>query len=783
MPIDFKKISQIFYEASSSVLLEHEVYALLQLAGMKTPEYLFNAKGRQVTEKDLSRFPSSPVVLKIVSPSIVHKTDVGGVWFVEKDLAEVNRAIQDMLGSVPKKYLEWIKRSEDKDHWTEWTEEAIRDDILGVLLCESIDHEHHGFGSEILLGLRTSREFGPVVTMGVGGVDVEYMAERIKEGKAVAIGAAHLLKKDDVLSVLEELSFFEKFTGTFRGRKPLLSADTLAAAFDGFLQLGVKFSSLNAVKDIVIEEFEVNPFVISKGKLVALDGMCRFSKNSHPLEPRPFEKIKHVLEPKTIGIIGVSEKMNLGRIILKNILKNGFPAENVSVIKPGMEEIDGCRCVPDVSSLSGTLDLFVITVSADQSYDVMKDIVELEKARSVIIIAGGLGEKKGTQSLEKDIKDLLAESRRVEKLTPVVNGGNCLGIFSSPGRYDTTFVPDHKLYALPREGARQEKLALISQSGAFMISRMSKFPNIIPAYAISIGNQIDLTASDYLNYLKDRKEADVFAVYLEGFLPGDGLVFARAVKDCVNRGKKVIVYKAGRTPEGKAATASHTASVAGDYWVARAVLEEAGAIMTEDIFEFESYIKKCLFLAGKKIHGKRVGLVSNAGFECVIMSDNIKGDEELELAHLSPETIQKISEILKPLGIDRLQDVRNPVDTTPVADDETFAGVVDAVLKDQNVDCAVVSPLPMSPAMQTLVPSKHHKEDLFKEGSIARRLVSIFNKTSKPMVISIDTGAIYQPMVDMMEAEGVPVFRHCDEAVRFLRKYIHATRRSPVHHP
>jgi acyl-CoA synthetase (NDP forming) len=355
----------------------------------------------------------------------------------------------------------------------------------------------------------------------------------------------------------------------------------------------------------------------------------------------------------------------------------------------------------------------------------------------------------------------------------VVNGGNCLGIFSRPGRYDTTFVPEHKLYALPREQARPEKLAFISQSGAFMISRMSKFPDIVPAYAISIGNQIDLTASDYLNYLKNRQEVDVFAVYLEGFQAGDGLVFARAVKEAAEIGKKIIVYKAGRTQEGREATASHTASVAGDYMVARAVLEEAGAIVAEDIFEFESYIKKCLFLAGKKIRGRRVGLVSNAGFECVIMSDSIKGEEELELAELTPETIKKISRILKPLGIDKLQDVKNPVDTTPVADDETFAGVAEAVLKDKNVDCAVVSPLPMSPSMQTLLPSEFHKEDLRRKGSIARRLVSLFNKTDKPLVVSIDTGVVYQPLVDMLQAEGIPVFRHSDEAVRFLRKYIH----------
>ncbi|MCK4337842.1 MAG: CoA-binding protein, partial [Candidatus Aminicenantes bacterium] len=482
--------------------------------------------------------------------------------------------------------------------------------------------------------------------------------------------------------------------------------------------------------------------------------------------------IKHLLKPKSIGIIGVSEKKNLGHIILNNVLKNGFSPDKVIVVKPGIDEIEGCRCVPAVADIPGTVDMFVLAVSAEQSSVVMRELVRNEKARSVIIIAGGIGEKEGTEDLEQDIQNMLAMGRKQGKMTPVVNGGNCLGIFSRPGFYDTTFVSDYKLYALPRKEPRKEKLAFISQSGAFMISRMSKLPYIEPAYAVSIGNQIDLTLSDYLNYFKDEDEIRIFAVYAEGFLHGDGLAFVRAARELIKQGKTVLVYKAGRSPEGRAATASHTASVAGDYRVSRAILEQAGVIVAEDIFEFEMYIKNLVFLSGKKIRGNRAGLISNAGFECVIMSDSLTNDHPLELARFSLETEKRIKQIMQPLGIDRLQDIHNPVDITPVADDEAFCGIVEAMLDDPGIDCAVVSPLPMSPAMQTLLPGEFHKEDLFREGSTPLRIIEIFKKTEKPFVVSIDTGEIYQPMVDLLEKHGVPVFRHSDEAVRFLRKFI-----------
>jgi len=234
-----------------------------------------------------------------------------------------------------------------------------------------------------------------------------------------------------------------------------------------------------------------------------------------------------------------------------------------------------------------------------------------------------------------------------------------------------------------------------------------------------------------------------------------------------------VVYKSGRSPEGRAATVSHTASVAGDYLVSRKVLEQAGAIVAQDIDEFEDTIKNLCFLSGKTVRGKRVGLISNAGFECVIMSDNLAEEENLELASLTPETKTSLTKILQPLGINRLQDVRNPLDATPVADDSTFCACVEAILEDPHVDCAVVSPLPMSPAMNTLAPSEFHREDLYREGSTPHLLLEIFKRTDKPFVVSIDSGTLYLPMKEFLEAGGIPVFRRCDEAVVFLRKFVH----------
>jgi acyl-CoA synthetase (NDP forming) len=745
-------------------LLEPEVYAVLKEAGIPAPRHFVVPMGKTVTRKDVRTLGAEELVVKIVSPLIMHKSDVGGVAFVKAEAAAVNRACRSMLRTV-------VSRARGPE------KKKIRESVRGFLVSERVRFDDVGFGSEILLGLRNSREFGPVLTMGSGGLDVEYMNERLKEGRGLAIGSVHLLEDAKAPGLLEPLAFYGKLAAEFRGRKPLVASGVLVETFLRFRDLAAAFSPFAADMPFVLEEAEVNPFVVRRGRLVPLDGVCRFSRDKVAVSPRPTEAIGHLLKPASIGIIGVSEKMNIGHIILNNMIGRGFPRENLIVVKPGLDALEGCLCVPTVAAMPGPVDLFVLTLAADQCYDVMKELVEHGKARSVILIAGGMGEKEGGESIEDRIRELLREGRRTGRVTPVVNGGNCLGVTSKPGRYDTTFIPEYKL---PRPKSPRSDMAVISQSGAFMICRTSKLPAIEPLYAVSMGNQLDLTASDYLGYLKDDPAVRLFSVYMEGFKPGDGLAFARSVREITASGRTVLVYKAGRSPEGRSATSSHTASVAGDYGVFRAVCEQAGAIVAGDLFEFESFMKGLAFLGDRKVGGRRVGLISNAGFECVMLADNLKNGIGLDLAAFSAGTQARIAGILRPLGIDKLQDVHNPLDVTPVADDAVFVECARAILEDPGVDCAVISNVPLTPAQQTLPAGPGHREDLARPGSFASRTIDLFRTTAKPVVVNIDAGELYTPLADHLEQAGMPVFRRADEAVRFLRTYVAHMSRKPA---
>src|SRR5690606_389702 len=143
---------------------------------------------------------------------------------------------------------------------------------------------------------------------------------------------------------------------------------------------------------------------------------------------------------------------------------------------------------------------------------------------------------------------------------------------------------------------------MLSQSGAFMITRLSQNPWLDPRYMLALGNQTDLTHGDMLTYFSARPEIETIGIYIEGFKDLDGLDFARAVRQAVLNGQQVVVYKSGRTAAGAGGVMGHTASLAGDPLLFDSVLRQAGAIVAEDFNTFDD-----LFYLAGALHGKKIG--------------------------------------------------------------------------------------------------------------------------------------------------------------------------------
>jgi acyl-CoA synthetase (NDP forming) len=221
----------------------------------------------------------------------------------------------------------------------------------------------------------------------------------------------------------------------------------------------------------------------------------------------------------------------------------------------------------------------------------------------------------------------------------------------------------------------ESPLAIVSQSGAFAIARLSKLASLNPRYVVTLGNQSDLTIGDYLHGLADDRSVRVFAVYVEGFRPGDGARTCQAIARIRQSGRRVIVYRAGRTAAGAQASASHTASLAGDALVSQQLLARAGATMADTIDDFDDLIALALACDGRALN-RAIAVVSNAGFECVAAGDHLGA---LSLAAFGRETQQRLSALF---AAARLEADARPARPDADGGDETFVAAVEAVAAD-----------------------------------------------------------------------------------------------------
>ncbi|WP_020585955.1 acetate--CoA ligase family protein [Desulfobacter curvatus] len=789
LDIDFDAIERIFSNAwgqGRDFLFESEVYELLAKSGAETfPQVRLIERGTRIADDELVDMPGEKSVLKIVSPYIIHKTEVGGVRVVDKAPNKIRSAVRRMFYEVPENYAAGLALDQDglPAHYRGLTGDdlasAVSRDIKGVLQVQYMPPDSAAFGNELIVGLRRTREFGTIFSAGLGGTDTELYARRFRKGQAIVAASPAMCTGEQFFQLYRETISYRKLAGLTRGQRRIVTDEQLVECFESFIQMGNTYCLENPQSVFVIDELEINPFAFTDFLMVPLDGMCRFSKQKRILPKRPVGKIDNLLHPVRMGIIGVSStRKNFGRIILDNVLAQGFGPENMVIFKKGMDQFLGIDCLPDLAALAGgkgKLDLFIVAVGADQVPGLVEDIIEKDVAHAVMLIPGGLGETHDSQDKARQVVDAIhaARTRPDTDGGPVFLGANCMGVISLPGSFDTWFIPEEKLpkdRSCPRKFCRA---ALISQSGAFMLHRSHQCPQLAPAYMISMGNQTDLTLGDMMTYFKDSDQVDVIAVYAEGFNDLDGLAFCRAIRDAVLAGKEVVFYKAGRTPEGKAATSSHTASLAGDYMVCESCVSQTGAIVARTFSEFQELMLLSETLNAKTIHGDRLAAVSGAGFEAVGMADSIQSDDfTMELARFDNKAVADVRSVLAAKGLDRLVTISNPMDINPAADDQVHGDIAAILCRDPGVDAVIISVDPMSPAMQTLDTAPEDRFSMNQKGAVLQRLIHLNNTSATPIVAVVDGGRLYDPLRDALIAGGIPVFNVCDGAVAALSLYI-----------
>ncbi|MBK9605432.1 MAG: CoA-binding protein [Betaproteobacteria bacterium] len=628
---------------------------------------------------------------------------------------------------------------------------------------------------ELRIGLHCTREFGMVISAGSGGLDAELDERNCRRGRAAVHAVAALTDAQDFLNLFRRTLAYQKLAGAARrGALPLPDA-ALEACFEQLLALAAGFAPGNAGSPFTLRALELDPVHAFGDRVTARQARCEFGAPVAARLPRPIHKIDKLLHPASIGLVGVSAGgMNFGRIILRNLMGSGYPKEQLIIIRPGETEIDGVRCVDSLKALDHKLDLLIVAVAASAVYGLVDEIIATAAVESVMLIPGSLGETQASREPAAALAARINAAHGNAGGGPIFLGANCLGVVSHPGSYDSWFIP---LERLPKPQKKPERNSvLLSQSGAFMITRLSQNPWLDPRYMLALGNQTDLTHGDMLTYFAERPEIATIGIYVEGFKDLDGLDFVRAVRRAVRNGKQVVVYKSGRTAPGMGGVMGHTASIAGSPAVFESVVRHAGAIVAEDFSAFDDLFYIAGALHDKKIGGNRLGAISGAGFEAIGMADAIETDDfSMRMGVLGQATTERIGEILLAKKLDALVEVRNPIDINPGADDEAHLQITEAFLLDPEIDAVVVGLDPTAPAIRALEESKLRPgHDINDPKSTVQLMPPLAARHDKPVIGIVDGGKLYDAMCARLMDQGVCVFRNCARGTRALVRYIEA---------
>ena len=381
--------------------------------------------------------------------------------------------------------------------------------------------------------------------------------------------------------------------------------------------------------------------------------------------------IHHMLNPRSIAVVGASPRMAYGGRMLAAALK---ASERVTVypVNPRYEEVQGIKCYPSVTSLPETPDVVCVVVSSGQVIDVLNES-HRKGTKAAVVISAGFSER-GTQE-GRDLQGQVAAFARESGLR--ISGPNCLGLAN---------VKDDIWVSASSRGAEGlgGSVGLVCQSGA---SAFGPFLNraidsgIGLSYIISTGNEADLDFSDFVRYLLDDDDTKVIAGFVEGFK--NAKKFIEVAKLAAERGKPIVIIKIGRSELGSKAAASHTAALTGQDELYDAALDQYGVIRVTD---YDELLEVSNLLANASAPAaKGLAVVSHSGGISSLTAD-MCGQIGLDLPVLSDVARDGINNILKGFGW-----ASNPSDVTGFANSDSFPEIMRFMANDPAMGTLVVA--------------------------------------------------------------------------------------------
>ena len=568
-----------------------------------------------------------PVVMKIVSPDILHKTEAGGVVTGVADADAAAAAYEDIVAGA----------------------RAYRDDarIDGVQVQQMVT----GAAQEVIVGAVTDPSFGKLVAFGLGGVLVEVLKDiTFRLAPATA---------EDARSMLEGIQAAEVLDGV-RGAE--------AVDRDALTDIIVNVSEL--IGDFPeIAEIDLNPILAGASGATAVDALIAvdFSPQKELFRPSQEEIVAamdRIMNPCAVAVIGASDgEGKIGNSVMKNIINGGYAGE-LYPINPKADEILGKKAYKSVKDVPGEIDVAVFAVPARFCAGAMEEVGQ-KGIPGAIMIPSGFAEVGETQAQD----ELLAVAR---KHGVRIMGPNIYGYYYTPSNLCATFCTPYDV---------KGKTALSSQSGGVGMSIIgfSRSTRMGVSAIVGLGNKSDLDEDDLLTFFEQDDNTDVVAMHAEDLK--DGRSFAEVAKR-VSKKKPIVMLKAGRTQLGAKAAASHTGALAGNDKVYDDILRASGVIRAYSLNDMLQFSRGLPVLPAPT--GENIVIITGAGGSGVLLADAVV-DHGLSLMKFPPDLDEAFKEFIPPFGASG-----NPVDITGGEPPITYEKTIRLGLRDERVHALIL---------------------------------------------------------------------------------------------
>jgi acetyl coenzyme A synthetase (ADP forming)-like protein len=574
--------------AGRRALTAPEAQQLCEAYGISTPKQSLATTPSEAAE--VAARLGFPVVLKIVSDDILHKTEAGGVVVGVENAADVRAGFEQLVNNAK-----------------QYKSDAS---IQGVQVQQMLKG-----GQEVMVGAVTDASFGKMIAFGLGGVLVEVM-------KDITFRMAPV-SETEALSMLDSVAAAEVLRGV-RGGK---GVDRAALA-----DIISKVSKL--VNDVPeIQEVDLNPIFATEKGACAVDVRIVIGDPPQPRQRFTQSEIltamQRIMNPRSVAVIGASaEDGKIGNSVMKNLINGGYRG-TIYPIHPKAQEILGRKAYPSVLKVDGEVDVAVFAIPAKFCAAAMEEVGQ-KKIPGAVMIPSGFAEI-GEQALQDE---LLAVAR---KHNVRVMGPNIYGFYYTPQNLCATFCTPYDV---------KGKVALSSQSGGVGMSIIgfSRSTKMGVSAIVGLGNKSDLDEDDLLTYFEQDDNTQVIAMHCEDLK--DGRSFAE-VASRVSKKKPVVVLKAGRTALGARAAASHTGALAGNDKIYDDVLRQCGVVRAKSLNDLLQFARGLQVLPNPK--GENVVIITGAGGSGVLLSDACV-DNSLSLMKMPPDLDAAFRKFIPPFG-------------------------------------------------------------------------------------------------------------------------------------